>query len=220
MGASALIGDMDGDGALDVLTAGAGGSMFLHDAVSGKPVPGWPYSSDPSLGTPWAGDIDNDGELDVLFAGSSGRVLLMGLPYAHEAGAMVWSTEGGSASGAGAYPDSILPGTPVATGELLSQARTYCYPNPAERSDLTVRIFLEEAADIEVEILDVAGEVVARFEREGALTVNEIVWSTSGVASGLYLVRVKASEPVDSYYAQYPGQARSESKTMKVAVIR
>lgn len=220
IGASALIGDMDGDGALDVLSAGAGGSMFLHDAVSGKLVPGWPYSSDPSLGTPWAGDIDDDGELDILFAGGSGRVLLLGLPYAHEAGAMVWSTEGGSASGAGAYPDSILPGNPVATGELLSHARTYCYPNPAERSDLTVRVFLEEAADIEVEIFDVSGEVVARFEREGVLTVNEIAWSTSGVASGLYMVRVEVSEPVDSYYAQYAGQARSESKTMKVAVIR
>ncbi len=220
IGASALIGDMDGDGAPDVLSAGPGGSMFLHDAVSGKPVPGWPYASDPSLGTPWAGDIDDDGELDVLFAGSSGRVLLMGLPYAHEAGAMVWSTEGGNASGAGAYPDSILPGTPVATGELLSQERTYCYPNPAERSDLTVRVFLEEAAGIEVEIFDVAGEVVARFEREGVLTVNEIEWSTSGVASGLYMVRVEVSEPVDSYYAQYVGQRRSESKTMKVAVIR
>ena len=220
MGASALLGDMDGDGALEVLSAGPGGSMFMHDALSGELVPGWPYSSDPSLGTPWAGDIDNDGELDVLFAGSAGRVLLMGLPYEHEGGDMVWSTEGGGASGTGAYPDSILPGTPVATGELLSQERTYCYPNPAEGSDLTVRVYLEEEADIEVEVFDVAGEVVARFEREGVLTVNEITWSTSGVASGLYVVRVEVSDPLDSYAAQYIGETRSESKTMKVAVIR
>ena len=133
---------------------------------------------------------------------------------------MIWFSEGGSASGEGAYPDSILPGGPAPTGELLSPERTYCYPNPAERSDLTIRVFLEEEADIEVEIMDVAGDVVARFEREGGLTVNEIKWSTSGVASGLYMVRVEVIDSVDTYYAE-PGRApRSESKTMKVAVIR
>ncbi len=219
-GASALIGDMDGAGAMDVLSAGPGGSMFLCDAISGDVIPGWPYSSDPTLGTPWAGDIDDDGELDILVAGTSGRVLLMGLPYAHEAGSMIWSTEGGSASGEGAYPDSILPGEPAPTGELLSPERTYCYPNPAERSDLTIRVFLEEEADIEVEILDVAGEVVERLEREGVLTVNEITWSTSGVASGLYIVRVKVIDPLDAYYAELGRPPRSESKAMKVAVIR
>jgi len=219
-GASALIGDMDGDGALDVLSTGPGGSMFLSDAVSGELIPGWPYSSDPALGTPWAGDIDDDGELDILAVGVSGRVLLMELPYAYEVGAMIWSTDGGSASGEGAYADSVLPNDPVATGELLSPERTYCYPNPAERSDLTIRVFLEEAADIEIEILDVAGEVVARFEREGVLTVNEVTWSTSGVASGLYIVRVEATDPLDAYYASSGTSPRSESKTMKVAVIR
>jgi len=218
--ASALIGDMDGEGGLDVLSAGPGGSMFLCDAVSGELTPGWPYSSDPALGTPWAGDIDDDGWLDILAVGTSGRVLLMGLPYAHEAGAMVWSTEGGSASGEGAYPDSILPDGPEATGELLSTERTYCYPNPAERSDLTIRVFLEEEADIEVEILNITGEIVARFEREGVLTVNEITWSTSGVASGLYLVRVKATDSLDKYYVGPGRPPRSRSKTMKVAVIR
>ena len=219
-GASALIGDMDGDGMTDVLSSGPGGSMFLYDAVSGELTPGWPYSSGPALGTPWAGDIDNDGELDILVVGASGRVLLMGLPYAHEAGTMIWSTDGGSASGEGAYPDSILPGGPVTTGDLLSPERTYCYPNPARRSDLTVRVFLDEPADIEIEILDVAGEVVARFEREGDLTVNEIRWSTSGVASGLYIVRVEVTDPLDGYYVWSGGTPRTESKTMKVAVIR
>ena len=218
--ATALIGNVDEEGGLDVLSNGPGGSMFLHDAMSGELAPGWPYSSDPALGTPWAGDIDGDGGLDVLVAGTSGRVLVLELPYSHEEGDMVWSTEGGGASGGGAYPDSILPGTPVATGYLLSHERTYCYPNPAERSDITIRVFLEEEADIEVEILDVSGEVVERFEREGGLTANEIEWSTSGVASGLYMVRVEVSDPVDSYYAQYNRRTRSESKTMKVAVIR
>jgi hypothetical protein len=193
--------------------------MFLHEAVTGELLPGWPYSSDPALGTPWAGDIDGDGLLDIVAAGTAGRVLVLGLPYEHEAGSMVWSSDGGAASGAGAYPDSLLPGEPAATGELMALERTYCYPNPAESSDLTVRVYLEEEADIAVEIMDVAGEVVARFNEAGVLTVNEITWSTSGVASGLYIVRVEVSESLD--YNLPPGERpRQESKTMKVAVIR
>ena len=219
-GASALLGDMDGTAGVDVLTAGPGGSIFLYDAVSGDPAPGWPCSSDPSLGTPWAGDIEGDGLLDVLVAGASGRVLLMGLPYAHEQGDMIWSSEGRDASGGGAYPDSVLPGSPSAAGELLLPDRTYCYPNPAERSDLTVRVYLEGEADIEIEIMDVSGEVVARFEREGVLTANEFKWVTSDVASGLYIVHVEAVERLHSYYADRGVRPRTEFKTMKVAVIR
>ena len=229
--ASALLGDVDGNGALDVLTAGVGGSIFLHDAVDGKPVPGWPLGFDPSLGTPWAGDIDGDGAFDLLAVGRSGRVLLFGLPYHHEAGAMVWSTEGCDAAGTGAYPDSLLPEAPTVAAGLMVPRRTYCYPNPARLSDLTVRVYLEEEADIEVEIMDVAGEVVARFERPGVPTVNEITWSTAGVASGLYIVRVLVTEPgagaSSGGWAGSGGDAgsiaerpRTESATMKVAVIR
>jgi hypothetical protein len=210
---------MDGDGAQDVLSLGQGGSMFLWDAVSGDMAAGWPYSADPALGTPWAGDMDGDGYLDVLFAGTAGRVLVMSLPYEHEAGNMIWSSEGGSASGAGAYPDSLLPGEPSATGELMSHDRTYCYPNPAQGEDLTIRVYLEEEADIVVEIMDVTGQVVERFEKDGVLTVNEITWATSGVASGLYIVRVEVLARLGAY-AQPGERPRTESKNMKVAIIR
>jgi hypothetical protein len=219
--ASVLIGDIDGDSALDVLSAGQGGSLFLNDAMSGEVVSGWPYSADPTLGTPWVGDIDGDDQMDVLTVGRSGRVLLLGLPYTYEEGSMIWSTEGGDASGAGAYPDSLLPGAPEEGDGLLVPDRTYCYPNPAKEEDLTVRVFLEEAADIEVEIMDVAGEVVKRFEGVGEPTVNEFTWETSGVASGLYIVHVEVTESLPPGYFAEPGMRLAhESKIMKAAVIR
>jgi len=220
-GASALIGDIDGEGGSDVLSAGQGGSLFLADALSGRTVDGWPYSADPMLGTPWAGDIDGDEQLDILVVGTSGRVLMLGLPYEYEPGSIVWSTDGGDASGAGAYPDSLLPGAPVEGDGLMVHDRTYCYPNPARESDLTVRVYLEGEADIEIEIMDVTGQIVERFERDGEPTVNEIVWETSGVASGLYLVRVEVTEPLPAGVYAEPGlTVLSEHKTMKVAVIR
>ncbi|MBN2564388.1 MAG: T9SS type A sorting domain-containing protein [Candidatus Eisenbacteria bacterium] len=218
--ATALVGDIDADGEMDVLAAGPGGSVFAWRAVSGDPIPGWPYSSDPALGAPWAGDIDLDGQLDLLVAGSSGRVLLSGMPYEFEPGGMVWSSEGGNAAGTGAYPDSLMPGAPEQTATLMAYDRTYCYPNPARGSDLTIRVCLEEEARIDVDILDVTGQIVEHMERDGTAPVNEIRWNTTGVASGLYIVRVQATEPMTSGAAALVGGVRSESKTMKVALIR
>jgi hypothetical protein len=220
IGSTVLLGDMDSDGRMNVLVAGPGGSVFAWDAVSGEPVPGWPYSSDPSLGTPWAGDIDLDGELDLLVAGAAGRVLLSGMPYAFEQGSMVWSSEGGDASGLGAYPGALLPGEPEPSATLMAHDRTYCYPNPATGSDLTIRVYLEEEARVEIEILDVTGQVVERIERDGRMLVNEAVWDTSNAASGLYIVRVEATEPISEGAAAPVSRVRSESKTMKVALIR
>jgi hypothetical protein len=205
---------------MDVLSAGPGGSVFAWNAVSGEPLPGWPYSSDPALGTPWAGDIDLDGQLDLLVAGTGGRVLLSGMPYAIEPGAMVWSSEGGDASGVGAYPDSLMPGEPEATPTLMDPDRTYCYPNPARGSDLTIRVYLEEPATIEIDIMDVTGQVVEHIERDGQDFVNEVPWPTSGMASGLYIVRVEVTESMPQGVAAPVSEVRSESKTMKVALIR
>jgi hypothetical protein len=100
----------------------------------------------------------------------------------------------------------------------MTAERTYCYPNPARESDLTVRVFLEEPAIIEVEVFDVSGERVARFARDGLPTANEIVWETAGVASGLYLVRIEAAEPGGA--ATPAGRARFETRVIRVAVIR
>jgi M6 family metalloprotease-like protein len=219
LSASALVGDIDNDGVMDIVEAGRGGSVFAWNAVTGEPIPGWPYSSDPALGTPWAGDIDLDGQVDLLVAGTGGRVLLSGMPYTFEAGNMVWSTEGGDAAGTGAYPDSLLPGEPEARPLLLDLERTYCYPNPARQSNLTVRVYLEEEARLEVDIMDVTGQVVKHEERDGALYVNEIEWDTSRAASGLYIVRVQATEPMAPGATARVADVRSESKTMKVALI-
>ena len=206
------------DGRMSVLAVGPDGNLFAWDAASGDPLAGWPLSSEPPAGAPWAGDADADGALDVLVAGRSGRVLLYRLPYEHAAGDIVWETEAGDPSGSGAFPDSLLGDEPGSRPGLLDVDRTYCYPNPARGSDLVVRVFLDEPADVEVEIFDVAGEIVERIEFEADQPVNEVVWETEGVASGLYIVHVEA---LGGWVGQ-PGsiERSSEVKVMKVAVIR
>jgi hypothetical protein len=219
--ASPLIGDLDGDGDLDVVSCGAGGGLFANDAVSGEALDGWPLSADPALASAWVGDAEGDRETDVLIAGAAGRVLFYAMPAAAPSGDMIWQTEAFDPSGTGALPDSLLGAPTAETPNLIAAGRTYCYPNPARESDLTIRVYLEEPAEIEVEVLDVAGERVANFVRDGHPTANEIVWDTEGVPSGLYFIHVEAG--VGGPVATGPPgieRGRTESWTMKVAVIR
>ncbi len=69
-------------------------------------------------------------------------------------------------------------------------------------------------------MMDVTGQVVHQTELEGVPTVNEIVWDTERVASGLYLVRVEAVEPRGRTVPLGADRRRSEVKIMKVAVVR
>ncbi len=216
---SPLVGDIDGDGDQDVLMAGAGGSIFAWDGLTGAMLPGWPLSSDVSLGTPWIGDAELDGELDLLVAGQRGRTLFYRLPYDAEPGTIVWPTEAGDHAGTGCYPDSLLGDEYETTPTLMAHDRTYCYPNPARGEDLTVRVYLEESTDILVEIMDLTGQVVETMRADGVPTVNELVWETGDAASGLYLVRVEVGgERLDPLTASRTG--RAEQKLMKVALIR
>lgn len=217
---SPTVGDIDDDGDLDILVGGPGGNLYAWDALSGDRIPGWPLSSDPVAGSAWIGDADGDGELDLLATGDGGRVLFYRLPYSYEPGNVVWETEAGAASGVGCYADSLLLEPPAETEGLLVPDGTYCYPNPAERSDVTVRVFLDEPAEIVVEIMDVAGETVERRTLEGAPSVNETVWDTSRIASGLYIVRVEARVSAGGLFDPIGNRGRSEVKIMKVAVVR
>lgn len=216
-----LVGDLDGDEGLDVLIGGPDGNVFAWGGVSGDLLPGWPMSSDPSLGSPWAGDADGDGELDVLVVGDAGRVLFYGLPYRCDARSIVWPTEAASPAGTACYPDSLLGDAPRETPGLLAQDRTYCYPNPAVGVDPTLQIYLEETADLEIEFLDVTGQVVDRMTRKGRHTVNQFAWDTSGMASGLYIVRVTATGQYPESHVGFPRtRSRSETMLLKVAVVR
>jgi M6 family metalloprotease-like protein len=217
---SPLVGDVDGDGDLDVVSMGSGGGLFAHDAVTGDRLAGWPLSADPGLASAWVGDAEGDGEFDVLVAGRAGRIAFSSMPGVGAPGAMVWPTEAGSPAGSGAFPDSLLADPPADVPGLLATERTYCYPNPATGPDLTIRAYLEESADLEIDILDVAGERVARLSAAGVPTVNEIVWDLSGVASGMYVVRVEASVPLEGKDLLQGRGRRTESRLMKVAVVR
>jgi hypothetical protein len=215
---SPMIGDLDDDGYVDVLVGGPGGGVGCWDGRSGEMLSGWPLSSDPVKGSSWIGDVEGDGEPELVVAGGSGRVACYRLPYDLSPRSFVWPTEAGCAAGTACYPDSLMPDAPGTSPGLLADDKTYCYPNPAKQGVMTVRVPLEEPAELEVEIFDVAGQRIERRVVEGSATVNEIVWDTSNVASGLYIVRVEATEH-SATGAVGTAAPRSEVELMKVAVL-
>lgn len=75
--ASPAIGDLDGDGALDVVTVADDGRIYAHNRTGGL-LPGWPQCAAndrnacpgvPLHGSAVMGDVDGDGAQEVVFGG-------------------------------------------------------------------------------------------------------------------------------------------------------
>lgn len=82
----------------------------------------------------------------------------------------------------------------VPSGALLSADSVYTYPNPARGDTVTFKFLPADAADVTVDVYNVAGEKVARLEKAacpGGVT-SEIVWNVGNVASGVYIYRLEA----------------------------
>jgi hypothetical protein len=82
----------------------------------------------------------------------------------------------------------------VPSGAVLAEREVYTYPNPARGGVVTFKFRPAYKADVTIDVYNVAGEKVARFERPDcpAGVVAEQVWRVGGVASGVYVYRLTA----------------------------
>jgi M6 family metalloprotease-like protein len=104
------------------------------------------------------------------------------------------------------------PATPFspASGELMPDDLCYNWPNPARGESTAIRYTLNYAAQISVEIFDIAGDKVASLKGSGEAGLpGEIIWDVRDVARGAYLAIVKAE-----------GAGKSDQKTVKIAVVK
>ncbi|MDT8285964.1 MAG: T9SS type A sorting domain-containing protein, partial [Elusimicrobiales bacterium] len=99
----------------------------------------------------------------------------------------------------------------VPAGEVISAAEVYTYPNPARGDNVTFKFRPVYKAHVTIEVYNVAGEKVARFERADAPAgiASEIVWRAGGIASGIYVYRVRVET-----------SAGSRTLTRKLAILR
>ncbi|MEX2195021.1 MAG: S8 family serine peptidase [Thermoleophilaceae bacterium] len=112
--ASPALADLDGDGRLDIVAAGADQKVYAWDG-RGQPLPGWPVLARDRAGgdvakilsSPAIGDIDGDGSPDIVHGTGEAygsTPLASGRVYAWDAGGR------------------LLPGWPVKPGALVGEA--------------------------------------------------------------------------------------------------
>jgi len=202
--ASPVLADLDGDGKQEIFQATSAAGLYGFDD-DGSLLEGFPLLTDgPVAISPVAGNLVGDGsEVGIQLAVLTGSLLYLWDPVKtvsgdYVGGAVAWGQAGSSAAGTNATVENPGPGGPTPDAALLPAVRAYCYPNPVSGpGDVHLRFFLSRPASLELQVFDALGERAERIEvgsqRLQAAAENEIVWSTSGYASGLYLCRLKAT---------------------------
>jgi hypothetical protein len=178
--------DLDRDGDPDVVAGehmGSGRVVLFENLSTGGAWEAHEVDAgdlgglDHHMGTRLA-DMDGDGDFDLLSIGWDSRTLVL------------YENEAARDDTAESLPS--LPKAPAALLQLLP-----CAPNPA-RSVFEVRYGLERAADLTIELFDVAGRrLFSRRFPETAAGWNSTTFDASSVggrplSGGIYYVRVSA----------------------------
>ena len=72
----------------------------------------------------------------------------------------------------------------------------YNYPNPARGRETIFRYYVREPAHVSIWIYDLSGDFVQELSAEETMQgYGEIRWDLSGIASGVYIYRFRASYP-------------------------
>ncbi len=97
-----------------------------------------------------------------------------------------------------------------ANNKLIDKKRTYVYPNPVRDGNVKIRVFNYSAEKINLKIYDAAGYFIDKINSDVdiAYGVWETEWDVSNVESGVYLIKLTATN-----------QNRKESTILKVGVI-
>jgi hypothetical protein len=104
------------------------------------------------------------------------------------------------------------------TGEFLPRASVYAWPNPAKQNRIYFHFYVNQNANVTVDIFNLEGKLVASLSEtaEGgnpahSQTSNTITWNIAHIASDIYLFRLTAT-----------GNATGEEKSVikKFAIVK
>ncbi|MBN2185325.1 MAG: hypothetical protein JW746_08360 [Candidatus Krumholzibacteriota bacterium] len=223
LSAQPLSGDLDGDGAPDLLFSIAGVSFAL--GRGGSSLSGWPLSTS-----------SNAEATPLLIEGSGGICLfnasdLAGISSASPSGTVIdrsvsglfryelpaaahyegeWSIFRHDAGGSGRQE---MPQQSIVAGRLVDPESFICYPNPASKGELNVRVEISGPAEVAISLLNLEGEKVSSVRKshdwpEGMVPF-EIKLDLEGVSSGIYICSLKVS-----------GSGKRWAGSRKFAIVR
>ena len=202
-----LVGDITGDGVMDVLVLQSSGELAAFDR-SGHRIDGFPVQHTvpgetlPGLFRTAAGKI---GIVGVTQPGSL-QAVEVNAPYKPET--IAWSQylrDAAHVSYDGAGIISVSP-----PSDFLPASRVYNWPNPVYGSTTQIRYYTPQDAAIRIKIFDLAGMKIAELQAHSLGGVDgEVTWDVSRVQSGVYLARIEASSA-----------SRSQVAIIKIAVVK
>jgi hypothetical protein len=151
--ASPVLGDLDGDGVVEIVFGGESGTVLGFEP-DGSIAPGFPIRLGAEMrGTPTITDVDNDGDTDVVLAGWDQLVYVFDFPGTFAPGLVPWGTFKGNRQRTGAYypatpTDVRAAGTPPARTQLLGNVPNPF--NPRTRIDFDLAGDLPQAVRLEI----------------------------------------------------------------------
>jgi M6 family metalloprotease-like protein len=205
---SPVLGDVNGDGEVDILTASSEGEVLAYNA-NGLAAEEFPVSHGGSkVLSPALLDLDGDGDTELTAVSEKGYLYAWDLGSPCDSETVPWPAECHDPARTGMNPQQLS--RPQAHGEWMPGRLVYNYPNPTEGSETTIRYYLEYPARIHIKIFNLAGEFIDEFDGPGiGQTDNEVVWNIADVDSGVYFCQVKAE-----------GSPGEKAVTIKIAVVK
>jgi hypothetical protein len=203
-----LVGDFNSDGREDIAfgleasdSLGSGCLKIINDRKSEfsfSPLFGEGGFSSPGV----VFDLDTDGDLELACGSDRGKLYVWDFPGT----SVSWSGYMNGPSNPGYYLGT-LPQPQVALSLL---GNCYIYPSPVVGLG-RARFFLNQAADVTVEILDITGRSIgeAKMINATANEYNEVEFDFTRQSNGMYIMRIKADNG-----------DKSEVKFKKFAVLR
>jgi hypothetical protein len=209
---SPVVGDIDGDGVLDVVHNIGGGSTESPNnlyafTATGNPIDGFPISlTAPLRSTPTITDLDLDGNVNIIHVGWDKLIHVWDMPFAYHPALGTWKTFRGGNLRDGVHRSESL----VAAPEPVPPAQRFTmlppYPNPF--NPLTnVKLYVPGSAGslqpLQVQIYDLQGRLVSTLH-DGPVAAGWQTFSWDGrdragrqASSGLYFLRARSREHIE-----------------------
>ncbi len=201
----------EGEDRPGVLIADPAGLLAAYD-LEGNPLPDFPLALGDSLGgSPAFLQMDGDAQLELVAATRGGMLYGWELPSTwRPTVSPFWpqqfATPGNLNRETGAAP-IVNPGV---SNVLMPEKTVYNWPNPNQDNFTFIRYRLNSAAEVQIKIFDLAGDLVKTLRGSGdPNTDNEVRWDLTNVQSGVYFARVEAR-----------GDQKTAVQLIKIAVIK